>query len=139
MYKLNYQTFPLSRMSPFVAIPGSAVTDSPRQVGISISPTSPLSIYPPSIISRSDSLPNIRLPKVLHPIDNEDLRLLVLENISQDAVTAFREQGFHVDHYTRAMSEDELVEKIGSYHAIGIRSKTKITRRVIEAASKVRR
>jgi D-3-phosphoglycerate dehydrogenase len=35
------------------------------------------------------------------------------------------------------MSEDELVQKIGSYHAIGIRSKTKITERVIKAASKL--
>lgn len=79
----------------------------------------------------------VRYPKTLHPIENEDLKLLILENISQEAVAAFTEQGFHVDHYTKAMSEDELVEKIPSYHAIGIRSKTKITKRVIKAASKV--
>jgi phosphoglycerate dehydrogenase-like enzyme len=66
------------------------------------------------------------------------MRLLVLENISQEAVQAFQAQGFHVDHYTKAMSEDELVEKIGTYHGIGIRSKTKITARVIKAATKVR-
>jgi D-3-phosphoglycerate dehydrogenase / 2-oxoglutarate reductase len=77
------------------------------------------------------------LPRVLHPIDNEDIKLLILENISQDAVDAFKAQGFHVDHYTRAMPEDELVEKIGSYHGIGIRSKTKITARVVQAAKKV--
>ncbi|PIL31861.1 hypothetical protein GSI_06565 [Ganoderma sinense ZZ0214-1] len=87
---------------------------------------------------RKDSVNfTIRQPKVLHPIDNEDLRLLILENISQEAVTAFRAQGFHVDHSTKAMSEDELVAKIGSYHAIGIRSKTKITERVLKAASKL--
>lgn len=80
---------------------------------------------------------NVRQPKILHPVENEGLRLLVLENISQDAVRAFRAQGFHVDHHTKAMSEDELVEKIGPYHAIGIRSKTKITSRVIKAATKV--
>ncbi|KAI0756896.1 hypothetical protein C8Q80DRAFT_63768 [Daedaleopsis nitida] len=80
---------------------------------------------------------SIRQPKVLHPIDNEDLRLLLLENISQDAVKAFRAQGFHVDHSAKAMSEDELVQKIGSYHAIGIRSKTKITERVLKASSKL--
>jgi len=79
----------------------------------------------------------IRQPKVLHPVDNEDLRLLLLENISQEAVKAFQVQGFTVDHSTKAMSEDELVEKIGQYHAIGIRSKTKITERVIKAASKL--
>lgn len=80
----------------------------------------------------------IRQPRVLRPVDNEDLRLLLLENISQEAVKAFEMQGFHVDHSTKAMSEDELVEKIGQYHAIGIRSKTKITERVIKSATKVR-
>ena len=84
-----------------------------------------------------ESFFDIRKPKVLHPLENEGLRLLILENISQDAVTTFTGQGYHVDHYTKALSEDELVEKIGSYHAIGIRSKTKITQRVLQAASKV--
>jgi D-3-phosphoglycerate dehydrogenase len=78
-------------------------------------------------------------PRFLQPVENGGVRLLILENISQDAVFAFRALGFHVDHYTTAMSEDELVEKIGSYHAIGIRSKTKITSRVIRAAPKVNR
>lgn len=85
----------------------------------------------------STALDAIRQPKILHPIENEDLRLLILENISQEAVRAFRAQGYHVDHYTKAFSEEELIEKIGSYHAIGIRSKTKITKRVLAAASKV--
>lgn len=76
-------------------------------------------------------------PKVLHPLENEGLRLLILENISLEAVESFRAHGWHVDHYAKAMSEDELVDKIGSYHAIGIRSKTKITPRVLKAASKV--
>ena len=79
----------------------------------------------------------IRLPKVLHPVENEDLRLLLPENISQEAVRTFRSQGFQVDHSTKAMTEDELLQKIPSYHAIGIRSKTKITEKVIKAASKV--
>ena len=91
------------------------------------------------MLRRKDSINfSIRQPKALHPIDNEDLRLLLLENISQEAVKAFRAQGFHVDHSAKAMTEDELVQKIGSYHAIGIRSKTKITERVLKAASKVR-
>jgi D-3-phosphoglycerate dehydrogenase len=81
---------------------------------------------------------NDRPPRFLQPVENGGIRLLMLENISQEAVIAFRALGFHVDHYTAAMSEDELVQKIGSYHAIGIRSKTKITSRIIQAAPKVR-
>lgn len=61
----------------------------------------------------------------------------MLENISQDAVAAFRSQGYHVDHYTKAMGEDELIEKIGTYHGIGIRSKTKVTAKVLKAAKKL--
>ncbi|KAJ7225574.1 hypothetical protein GGX14DRAFT_639692 [Mycena pura] len=75
--------------------------------------------------------------KNLHPVENVDLRLLLLENISQEAVAAFRVQGFHVDHHTKAMSEDELIQILPSYHAIGIRSKTKITARVVKAATKL--
>jgi len=81
---------------------------------------------------------DIPLPRILHPLGNEEIRILLLEGISQDAVASFRSQSYHVDHYTKAMNEDELIDKIGSYHAIGIRSKTKITKKVLQFASKVR-
>jgi D-3-phosphoglycerate dehydrogenase / 2-oxoglutarate reductase len=106
---------------------------------VSVSPSSAI-VSPLHARFRSDSSSlkmSIRQPKVLHPIDNEDLRLLILENISLEAVKAFQAQGFRVDHYTKSLSEDELVEKIPQYHAIGIRSKTKITERVLKSASKV--
>ena len=104
-------------------------------VSASASPVTSISIHDRFRASKESS--NLRQPKVLHPLENEGLRLLILENISLDAVATFRAQGWHVDHYAKAMSEDELVEKIGSYHAIGIRSKTKITQRVLNAAAKV--
>ncbi|KAJ7932460.1 hypothetical protein B0H13DRAFT_2227634 [Mycena leptocephala] len=107
-------------MSSPIAIPASPS----RAVAASASPTS------------SFSSPQMKV-KVLHPVENIHLRLLLLENISQDAVAAFRAQGFHVDHHTKAMSEDELVAALPAYHAIGIRSKTKITARVIKAATKL--
>lgn len=87
----------------------------------------------------SSATTHIRRPKVLHPVDNEGLKLLLLENISPEAVGALQDQGWHVDHSTKAMSEDELVEKIHQYHAIGIRSKTRITERVLKAAPRVSR
>ncbi|KAF9496137.1 hypothetical protein BDN71DRAFT_1446566 [Pleurotus eryngii] len=76
-------------------------------------------------------------PRTLHSVDNGDFRLLLLENISMEAVNAFRERGFHIDHHAKAMSEDELCEKIPHYHGIGIRSKTRITEKVIRAATKL--
>ena len=96
---------------------------------VSVSPVSP------SPIARGDTVPE--RAKVLHPIATDEFRLLLLENISRGAVKVFTDHGFHVDHHAKAWSEDELVEKIGSYHAIGIRSKTKITERVLKAGSKV--
>lgn len=103
---------------------------------VSVSPTTELPVQgrlrQSSLISS-----NVRRPKVLHPIENEDLRILLLENISQDAVKTFKANGWQVDHHTKSMNEDDLLQRIGQYHAIGIRSKTKITERVIKAASKV--
>ena len=94
-------------MSTAISIP-----QTPRNaVVVSVSPTTPSPLH--DRVRRKDSMGlSVRSPKVLHPVDNEDLRLLLLENISQEAVKAFRAQGFHVDHATKAMSEDELVEKI---------------------------
>jgi D-3-phosphoglycerate dehydrogenase / 2-oxoglutarate reductase len=107
-------------------------------VAVSVSPTNPTLR---DILGRRTGTTSmhIRQPKVLHPVDNEDLKLLLLENISPEAVAALRDQGWHVDHSSKAMSEDELVEKIHQYHAVGIRSKTRITERVLKAASKVTR
>jgi D-isomer specific 2-hydroxyacid dehydrogenase, catalytic domain len=105
-------------------------------VAVSVSPISP---SPLAARLKSDTLgPDlVRQAKVLHPTATDGLKLLLLENISQNAVKAFKDHGFQVDHYAKAWSEDELVEKIGSYHAIGIRSKTRITERVLKSATKV--
>lgn len=78
-----------------------------------------------------------KAPRVLHPFDREEIRILLLENVSQGAVSMLREQGFEVDFYTGSWSEDELLKKIGDYHALGIRSKTRITKKVFEAAHKL--
>lgn len=126
-----FQAFTMSPQP--IAIPNK----SPRMVSTSISPASQ-TLH--DRLRHKDSLTvigAIRQPKVLHPVENEGLKLLLLENISQDAVRYFQAQGFTVDHSARAFSEDELVEKIPQYHGIGIRSKTRITERVIKAASKV--
>ncbi|KAH9858099.1 hypothetical protein C2E23DRAFT_747161 [Lenzites betulinus] len=121
-------------MSSAISIPANRPLNV---VAASTSPSTATTIHERMLFRKDSTTFPIRRPKVLHPVENEDLRLLILENISQEAVKAFQAQGFHVDHSTKAMSEDELVQKIGSYHAIGIRSKTKITERVLKAASKL--
>jgi len=113
-----------------------STTSSPSTIAVSISPTTP-SLHDRFRRRSGSGTMHVRQPKVLHPVDNEDLKLLLLENISPEAVRALQVQGWHVDHFTKAMSEDELAEKIHQYHAIGIRSKTRITERVLKAASKL--
>ncbi|KAL7422708.1 D-3-phosphoglycerate dehydrogenase 2 [Cryptotrichosporon argae] len=61
------------------------------------------------------------------------LKVLLLENINVDAAEALKRAGYEVDHFTKAFSEEELLAKLPGYHAIGIRSKTKITAAVIDA------
>ncbi|KAL5519076.1 SER33 [Sanghuangporus vaninii] len=112
------------------------ISRSPPMAALSIS-VSPTQTTLHERFRRNSLGPAIRAPRLLRPIDKDEFRILLLENISQGAVDAFRQQGFQVDHFTKAWSEDELVRNIGQYHAIGIRSKTKITQRVIKAASKL--
>lgn len=85
---------------------------------------------------RAEATP-LQHTRVLKPLAQGEFRLLLLENISQNAIDNFKTQGYQVDWYPKAWSEDELIEKIGTYHAIGIRSKTKITAKVLKAAAKV--
>ncbi|ORX41068.1 hypothetical protein BD324DRAFT_586233 [Kockovaella imperatae] len=64
-------------------------------------------------------------------------RILLLENINLDAAEYLKKAGFEVDHVTKAYSEEELVAKLPAYDAVGIRSKTKITAKVIDACPKL--
>jgi D-3-phosphoglycerate dehydrogenase / 2-oxoglutarate reductase len=68
----------------------------------------------------------------------EKVNVLFLENISDTAVKLFKEAGYSsVRKLTGALSEDELVKEIKNIHLLGIRSKTQITPRVLEAAEKL--
>lgn len=120
-------------------IPIPFVSDSDPQhvhITLGVSPQAS-SVIQERLRRISTSSQKVRVPKVLHPIENGDMRILLLENISLDAVKALEANGWKVDHHKKAMNEEDLVQQIGKYHAIGIRSKTKITERVIKAASKV--
>ncbi len=68
----------------------------------------------------------------------EKIRILFLENISDVAVKIFRQQGYElVDKINKALTEEELINEIREVHILGIRSKTQITRNVLEAAKKL--
>ena len=58
---------------------------------------------------------------------------LLLENIHPDAAASLREHGFAVSTMKGALSEDELIDALDGVDLLGVRSKTNVTARVIEA------
>ena len=68
----------------------------------------------------------------------EKIRILFLENISDAAVKNFRGHEYsNVEKITKALTEDDLIREIKDVHILGIRSKTQITKRVLDAAKKL--
>jgi len=75
-------------------------------------------------------------PKTSYP--KEKIRILFLENISDAAVKNFRRHGYmQTEKIAKALSEEELIKEIKDVHILGIRSKTQITKKVLEAAKKL--
>src|SRR5581483_2231720 len=50
------------------------------------------------------------------------------------AITAFEKEGFAVEYYERSLSHEELLKKIPHVSILGIRSRTKVTKEVLEQA-----
>ena len=68
----------------------------------------------------------------------EKIRILFLENISDVAVKNFRQQGYtQVDKINKALTEEQLIQEIRNVHILGIRSKTQITKNILDAAKKL--
>ncbi|MCW3120179.1 MAG: phosphoglycerate dehydrogenase [Chitinophagaceae bacterium] len=68
----------------------------------------------------------------------EKVRILFLENISDTAVKNFRQNGYtKIEKISKALTETDLIREIKDVHILGIRSKTKITANVLEAAKKL--
>lgn len=76
-------------------------------------------------LSRSQSYPKSRI------------KVLLLENVHPAALKAFEDEGFNVEFVKGALDEDELCERIRDVSIIGIRSKTQLTKRVLENANRL--
>lgn len=63
----------------------------------------------------------------------DNIKILLVENIHTVAKDRLVEEGFTVDLITHAPSEDELLQILPKYDVLGIRSKTEITAKVLEA------
>lgn len=68
----------------------------------------------------------------------EKINILFLENISEQAVKQFTQNGYvNVKKLSGALSEEELIKELKNVHLLGIRSKTSITKKVLENAPKL--
>ncbi len=61
------------------------------------------------------------------------MKALLLENIHTEAEDILRRHGIEVETRPGALDEDELIEALEGVGLLGIRSKTQVTRRVLEA------
>jgi D-3-phosphoglycerate dehydrogenase len=62
------------------------------------------------------------------------MKILLLEGVHSACVERLKEAGYQAELLKNALSEDELVSRIPGVHVLGIRSKTQVTKKVLEAA-----
>lgn len=94
--------------------------------------TSPLDKPGPLQRRRTSIKENVR---PLKPFSHHDIKILLLENINTIAIETLKSEGYQVEVLKSSLPEAELIEKIKDVNVIGIRSKTKLTAKVLEHAS----
>jgi len=71
-------------------------------------------------------------------LDKSKIRFLLLEGVHKNAIDVLNRNGYtNIDYLRTALDEDALIEKISNVHFVGIRSRTKINERVLQAADKL--
>ena len=65
------------------------------------------------------------------------IKVLLLENIHPHGIEKLKSEGYRVEVHTKGMVEEELCEAISDVSIIGIRSKTQITKKVIQHAKRL--
>jgi len=71
-------------------------------------------------------------------LNKDKIRFLLLEGVHDNALKVLNEAGYtNIEYIKTALDEDELIEKIKDAHFIGIRSRTQLTRKVLESAEKL--
>src|SRR5687767_10867213 len=67
----------------------------------------------------------------------ERIKVLLLENIHPSAAQLLSNDGLSVEVQSAALGEQELCAKIEDVHLLGIRSKTRVTPKVIDSARRL--
>ena len=64
-------------------------------------------------------------------------KVLISDKLSQDAAKVFENRGIEVD-FKPGLSKDDLLDIIGQYDGLAVRSATKVTAEVLDAAEKLK-
>jgi|TARA_R110002096_G_scaffold212004_2_gene399330 D-3-phosphoglycerate dehydrogenase len=101
-------------------------------------------IHRPSVSSKADhiapSLDEILYVNKLNKkfsYPKSRINVLLLENVHPIGVELMKAEGYNVEVISSALSEDELAEKIKKVSVLGIRSKTQVTKKVLENANRL--
>jgi D-3-phosphoglycerate dehydrogenase len=65
------------------------------------------------------------------------INVLLLENVHPIGVELMKQEGYNVEIIASALSEEELAEKIKNVSVLGIRSKTNVTKKVLDNANRL--
>lgn len=73
-----------------------------------------------------------------YSLDKDKIKVLLLEGVHPNTVETFRAAGYtNVEYLKGSLEEDALIEKIRDVHFVGIRSRSNLTERVLDAAQKL--
>jgi D-3-phosphoglycerate dehydrogenase / 2-oxoglutarate reductase len=114
------------------SIPNSAVSTSPTDTFHH--PRKSFGAEGTSPMLRRSTTQSLAAVKQLKPFREEDIKILLLENVNKTGVDILRGQGYQVETMKSSLGEDQLIDKIKDVHVLGIRSKTKLTARVLSHA-----
>jgi D-3-phosphoglycerate dehydrogenase len=68
----------------------------------------------------------------------DKIKILLLEGVHQSAVETLKRNGYsNIDYVKTSLPEDVLIERIKDAHFVGIRSRTHLTEKVLDAAEKL--
>jgi D-3-phosphoglycerate dehydrogenase / 2-oxoglutarate reductase len=68
----------------------------------------------------------------------EDIKVLLLEGVSQNAVETFRQAGYsQIEYHQKSLPEDELKARVAEAHIVGIRSRSHLTAEVLAEAKRL--
>lgn len=71
-------------------------------------------------------------------LQKDKIRFLLLEGVHDNALKTLNAAGYtNIEYIKSALDEAELIEKIKDAHFVGIRSRTQLTRKVLQAAEKL--